>query len=423
MKIAHLPAGFFPNVGGAQIATHNIAEKQHLLGHDVYLIDRSTNKWGTYKALKNDVAYKLLPIIPKTLEFVRKAEVNYKANLSNLIGMQLRHYQRKYKFDVWHLNLLGPFIMYALPHLKKMGVPIVGTCRGMDIQKFPEAGYGWRLTDNTWEDKLRNAFNEIDILTAISNSVKKEYLELDVPEDKIFSIPNGVNCEYISAYEIDKCKIRQAVGWPEDKKIIITVGRNHPKKGYKFIPEIISHLIKERNDFLWVIVGKGSEEIYELAKQQGVAQYLKIMPQIGLKRSETDSKYQFPSGDLVSLYKAADIFAFPTLIETFGNVNLEAMAAGLPVVVTDAPGCRDIVFHNQNGLVSPVGDTLAMANNILKVMTYESLREALVANGTAYTKNISWYNVAKQYVSCYEEAIRRKQEHMISTKPSQMLVH
>src|SRR5690606_10940729 len=98
---------------------------------------------------------------------------------------------------------------------------------------------GLRLTNQKWEKQLVEALAQLDMVTAISNSVREEYLALGVPEEKIRLIPNGVNYDYIHNYHVDRTVIRNAVGWPLDKNIIITVGRNHPKKGYKYIPEII----------------------------------------------------------------------------------------------------------------------------------------------------------------------------------------
>lgn len=412
MRIGHLPSLFLPQIGGAQIATHNIAEKQTLLGYDVHLMTRNTANWKAYKALQKELSYPLLPFLPKTLRLIQKGE---KLNLdfSTLLGLQLQYYQHKYKFDVWHLNLISPFAIYSLPHLRKLGVPLIGTCRGRDIQKYPEVGYGWRINNPKWEKKLIKALTQFDLVTAISNSVREEYLSLGVPEEKIRMVSNGVNFDYIKDYQIDRAAIRNAVGWPQDKNIIITVGRNHPKKGYKYIPEIIKLLLNKRKDFLWVVVGKNAEPIQALAEEMGVSSHLKVMAQIGLKKRNDEVKYHFPSGDLVALYKAADVFAFPTLIETFGNVNIEAMASKLPVVVTDAPGCRDIVTHNQTGLVSKVGDVGEMANNIHKVLEEENLREKLIDNGFRYAESIRWPVIAQKYVDCYQEAIDLRKERLM----------
>ena len=52
---------------------------------------------------------------------------------------------------------------------------------------------------------------------------------------------------------------------------------------------------------------------------------------------------KLPPEELIEIYFASDVFCFPTIVESFGNVFLEAMATGLPIVTTDAPGARDII--------------------------------------------------------------------------------
>ena len=79
---------------------------------------------------------------------------------------------------------------------------------------------------------------------------------------------------------------------------------------------------------------------------------------------------RLPATALVALYQAADVFVFPSLIETFGIVIVEAMAAGLPIIVSDAPGCRDVVRHGEDGMMVPARDADALAMSILFLLTF-----------------------------------------------------
>lgn len=403
MKIAHLPNTFLPVIGGVQIVVHNVAQQQQKAGYDVHLISKNTRKKKAVQSLQKHAPYNLWPLVNRTMSFVkhfRKAGID----AGWMLGKQLTYLQKKHNFDVWHLNLIGPMVITAFPYIKKMGVPIVGTCHGIDIQKISGINYGWRLQPD-FDEALYDVLSQCDVITAISNTVKEDYESLNLPANKIISVPNGINFNHIHDYPSDKKMLREKLGLPLDKKIIITVGRNHPKKGYKYIPEIIEKMARERQDFLWIMVGKNNDAINELAKEKQVDQYLKIMPIIGVNKKRAEDKFVMPSPDLIALYKASDVFAFPTLIESFGLVNIEAMAASLPVVVTDAPGCRELVTHGYNGLLSPIGDTADMANNILKVLDDDFLRSQLVANGLKEAQKYDWKNIAQEYVQCYRQAI------------------
>jgi glycosyltransferase involved in cell wall biosynthesis len=97
------------------------------------------------------------------------------------------------------------------------------------------------------------------------------------------------------------------------------------------------------------------------------------------------------------MYLAADIYAFPSLMETFGMVQLEAMAAGAALVSTDAPGCRDVVIHQQNGLQAHAGDVDSFVCQLARLLENQELRENLAGKAKAWVQDYSWANVASQY--------------------------
>jgi glycosyltransferase involved in cell wall biosynthesis len=105
------------------------------------------------------------------------------------------------------------------------------------------------------------------------------------------------------------------------------------------------------------------------------------------------------------MYQAADIYAFPSLMETFGMVQLEAMAAGAAVVSTDAPGCRDVIKHEQNGLQAHAGDVDSFVVQLGRLLEDQALREDLSAKGKAWVQDYSWANVANQYEAVFTALI------------------
>jgi glycosyltransferase involved in cell wall biosynthesis len=244
-------------------------------------------------------------------------------------------------------------------------------------------------------------------VTAISASIRSELLAVGVPGDRIRDVPNGVDACRIQSIPVDRNAVRREMDWPLDRSVLLTMGRNHPKKGYRFIPRIIKRLVQVRQDFLWVIVGRGAEPIMEMAHALGVGEYLRIVRQIGPSRARgNQDQLAVPTSEVVRLYKTADIFVSPTLLEGFALVLVEAMAAGLPVVTTDAAGARDAVTHNATGLISPVRDTLGMTENILKLLGNRALADELGRNGERVARGYEWRGVASRYCSVYEEAIR-----------------
>ena len=403
MKIAHFPGDFLPIIGGAQIAVHNIAKYQRLKGHEVKVIVKNQKALDVKRRYLSDFPYEILPLKNKSFGVISLGE-KMGFDLKFYLLNQLKKLQRKNKFDLWHFNLATEQAIYTIPLLKKMGVPSVVTCRGCDIQKMASVGYGLRLNPE-FEEKFLKTIPTANFFTAISNSVAEEYRELGISEQQIAVIPNGLEVDRIRDVPVDKAEFRKKVGWPIDKKIIITIGRNHPKKGYILIPDIIKIIKDFRKDFLWVIIGKNCEAVYEKAVELKVESHLLIMDELGIEHSNSTS-LSLPTDDIIMAYKASDLFAFPTLIETFGNVQIEAMAAGIPVITTDAPGARDLVFHKENGLVSKVGDIKGMADNILELFQDKEMYNTLVYKGLQYVEGFYWKDVADKYLRVYENIIK-----------------
>jgi glycosyltransferase involved in cell wall biosynthesis len=97
------------------------------------------------------------------------------------------------------------------------------------------------------------------------------------------------------------------------------------------------------------------------------------------------------------MYQAADVFAFTSLLETFGMVQIEAMAAGLAVVSTDAPGCRDVVEPGVNGLRAVAGDEASFTWELRRLLVDPALRSDLAAKGRRFAEGYGWESVARRY--------------------------
>jgi glycosyltransferase involved in cell wall biosynthesis len=95
------------------------------------------------------------------------------------------------------------------------------------------------------------------------------------------------------------------------------------------------------------------------------------------------------------------------LLEGFSSALVEAMAAGLPLVVTDAPGIRGVVTHDHEGLLVPLRSPEVMSAAMQRMVTDAGLRERLSAAGRATAERYSWPVVRDAYTALYRELIDR----------------
>ena len=115
-----------------------------------------------------------------------------------------------------------------------------------------------------------------------------------------------------------------------------------------------------------------------------------------------------PSDKLIGLYKSADAFVFPSHVESFGIAIIEAMAASLPVITTDGPGCRDVVGQGKYGIMVPVKDHERLAAAMNKLLSHKGLREKYTNISKKRALMFAWRSIVDQYLETYRTLIRRK---------------
>lgn len=108
--------------------------------------------------------------------------------------------------------------------------------------------------------------------------------------------------------------------------------------------------------------------------------------------------------DLPEYYRAADVFALPTLYEGLGIVFLEAMSCEIPIVSTTVDGVTEIV--GSAGLLVPPRDPLALTSAIIQVLTDDELRKTLIEKGRRRVANFDWEPIVRRYESVYEHVAR-----------------
>ena len=396
MKIAILTASFLPKVGGAQVFAHNISRQLDALGHSVHVyVPRES-----YLALSPPFRSLLKPLPGMYYGLVRR--VPY----LGLYWAQryLRRRQWEENYDAWLVIVTSPS-GYVATCLRGV-VPIALRASGEDIQKSSELDYGWRL-DEAVEARISRIVKSYDRVVALTDSVRTDFTELGVSDDVIVTIPNGVDVErFTQAREVRE--IREELGWPDDRPVILTTGRHHRKKGFDLIPSMAAQLREQGFQFRWYLVGRDTELIDWEVRSHGLGDFVQTIGQIGVEEGP-NGNWGVPDSRLVMMYQASDIFAFPSLLETFGMVQLEAMAAGVVVVATDAPGCRDVVKHEENGLQARAGDAEDFANQLGRVLGEPELRKALSEKGREFVRAYSWEKVARQYEALFQDLVTSRE--------------
>ena len=118
--------------------------------------------------------------------------------------------------------------------------------------------------------------------------------------------------------------------------------------------------------------------------------------------------------DLAEIYASCDIFVCPSSTETFGNVILEAMASGLPVIGADAGGVGEIIQHNVTGLKFHARNISSLTNCMTRLVEDIDLRDYLIMNEREYVAERSWDKIFADLLDTYQELLTEKGKGIIS---------
>jgi len=143
-----------------------------------------------------------------------------------------------------------------------------------------------------------------------------------------------------------------------------------------------------------------------------------LLPELRLQ-AQTSNRVTFTGAmhgdELAEIYASADLFVFPSSTETFGNVVLEAMASGLPVLAANAGGTRDLVIPSVTGVLFPPHHADELVKEICTLVRQPALRVALGLEGRRQALKYSWETIFDGLIRDYEEVIEAKRVKSRST--------
>jgi glycosyltransferase involved in cell wall biosynthesis len=207
-----------------------------------------------------------------------------------------------------------------------------------------------------------------------------------VPSDQITVIPNGVNAAQFSPG--DQKAAREAIGYSDARPLVVSVGNLKPVKGHDVLIRAVAHVAKQYEIRL-VCIGGGVQsswgrELQKLVRHLGIEDGVRF---IGSKQPD----------EVVHWLRAADLFSLASHREGCCNAVLESLAAGTPVVVTDAGDNRTMVQSPECGTVVPTNDHEQLAKAIIQWLTKESDRNSISQS----VRSFDWSNVGSKVVQLF----------------------
>lgn len=290
---------------------------------------------------------------------------------------------RNQKLELLHVH-------YAIPHaaaaymakkiLQEEGldIPVITTLHGTDITLVGK--------DKTYAPVVAFSINQSDAITAVSDNLRQETFRTFRIEKDIQVIHNFVDVERFSKRPIDA--FRKVIA-PNGERILLHASNFRKIKRVQDVIKVFQIVNKQKPSKL-LLVGDGPERpgAEELSRDLGICDHVRFV-----------GKQQ----DMEEIMAVADLFLLPSEYESFGLAALEAMAAGAPVVSSNAGGLPEIVEQGKCGYMADVGDVESMGRYALDILTDDARLANFKEAARAKAKQFDIHNIIPEYEQLYKQ--------------------
>lgn len=298
----------------------------------------------------------------------------------------------KFQPDIIHIASEFALGIAGLNYGKKHGIPTISnyTTNFSQYAKYYKVNF---LKESIWS--YLKWFHSQNDVTLCPSMVSQELLHKHgIHHTKIFS--RGIDYKQFHPLKRNE-QLRRQLGITT-KIVFLYVGRVSFEKDLDILCDSYHEIYhKYQEDVSFIITGDGP--YLEKCKQS--------FP------SNTIFTGFLKGKELAEIYASCDIFVCPSSTETFGNVILEAMASGLPVIGADAGGVGELISHQITGLKFPKRDSKELTKCMSNLIEDIDLKDYLKCNAREFTSNRSWEKIFDGLMDIYDEILEKRATHTI----------
>ena len=391
MNILIISQVFPPKRGGVQTAAYNTAKFLSKLGHKVVVI---TSKWANerrkFHEMDGFLVYRFKSYNPPELKGITQVS---SLRFNPIMLLKLPKIIRKHKIQLIHAQgRLFPIswltaIMNKFILKRPMFVNVQGRLE-LGISGIIENVFDKIVTKYVYQKFLKK-------IICVSTSLKERLLKLDIKENKLSVIPNGVDTSEFQNLPHANFFDRYLDGKKDYKKVIF-VGRLDAQKGVEYLIRAIPYVIKNYQKVHFFILGNGNLELMlkNLAAELNILNRINFIDMIPLEK-------------MPEFYSSADIFCLPSIHEGFPLSIAEALSIGLVIVASATEGIPEAITENINGYLASPRDVSQLSQKLIKALTLntEKIKEIQGNNVGLARSRYSWENIVKDIIDIYKEDI------------------
>lgn len=374
LRVAVVSETYPPEVNGVAMTIARIVQGLHRRNHDVQLVrprQAPADEAGR-SARFHEVLMRGLPI-PRYPHL--RMGVPSKRQLVQLWSV--------HRPDVVHIATEGPLGFSALQAAQHLKLPVTSDFRTNFHAYSRHYGIGWlRKPIMAY---LRKFHNRTAVTMVPTEPLRRELQGVGFRNVQV--VARGVDTRLFDPAR-RSAALRAGWGVGDDDLVVACVGRLAPEKNLGTLMQAFDAIVRAEPRARLLLVGDGPLRA-ELAAQR---------PDIllaGQRKGE----------DLAAHYASADLFVFPSLTETFGNVTTEAMASGLPVLAFDYAGAAQLICSGDNGVLVPFGDTQEFVRSATQLARSTALRRALGRGARSRALAQDWDDIIARFESVLVQAM------------------
>ena len=381
MKVLHVVASLSPTWGGPVPVVKGLTEAMAREGLNVTVFAPVVQ--GSLHGVVQLEGVRVRLFKQNLLSGIWRA---YSSELAEALHREIERFDVVHIHEIWHHP---HFVAYRAA--RKAKKPFIITVHG--------ALEPWCLNYKALKKKVyaaliqRRILNGAAAIHAITQEEVKHIRAFGVNRP-IFTIPNGINPEEFSELppgeEIEKL-------YPElqGKKVVLFLGRIHPKKGLDLLARAFGHVARECKDAHLLIVGPDERgyrsEVERLLTSEGVVEKVTFTGML-------------TGREKLAALSRADIFVLPSYSEGFSMAILEALACGLPVIITRQCHFPDVAEARAGIVIDP--DSAQLARAIAKLMDDPKLREEMGNNGRRLVMDrFTWDRIVDRIIGLYQRVL------------------
>ncbi|OWA37145.1 N-acetyl-alpha-D-glucosaminyl L-malate synthase BshA [Saccharibacillus sp. O16] len=366
----------YPSLGGSGVVATELGKLLAEKGHEVHFITHSIPfRLG---AFHKNIHYHEVQVSDYYVFRYPPYDLSLASKMAEVV--------KREKLDILHVHYAVPHAVCAYLAKQMVGedLKIVTTLHGTDITVLGQ--------DVTLKDLIALAINKSDAVTAVSADLIRQTREaLDITRN-IDLTYNFIDKRVYYPREV--AGLRSEFAAPEEK-ILMHISNFRPVKR---VPDVIDvfHLVNQQMPAKLLLVGEGPD----MPKVQSRIRELGIEDRVHFLGKQDE---------IAQVISLADLLLLPSEKESFGLVALEAMACGVPTVGSEAGGIPELVLHGVTGYLAPIGDTQAMAEYALTLLSDPVQRAAMKAAclERAHTQFCD-QKITQEYEEIYYRVLGRK---------------